>query len=264
MKRILAALLALFASQAHAQITTNPIGGQTTFLPTLVVGQALNVGQTLLFPTPSGGLTIQPVLGQGIFLDDASNGVLQILGAGSSAVNSLYIQNATTGNPVVIGATGSDSNIGIQLIAKGNSPILGFQIINTGGVGALVPMQAGGTSSGTGVLALNGNISGTFSIVGTATGGHAAMTSNTSPTLGVCNGSGSSLSGSDVIGAVTGQTAAATSCTVTFATAFANPPFCVVGGENQAISTYAATASVLTVNFASKAGQQFVYYCFGL
>lgn len=289
MKRIFAALLALLvASPSWAQITTDPIGGQTTQLPNLVIGQTLAVGsqiaigqngvaggtltlngltsgQVNLVATSGGGLAIEATVGQGITLDDGTNAVLQILGAGSSAVNGLYIKNGTTGNPAVIGAAGSDSNIGIQLIAKGNNPFLGFQIINTGGVGALVPMQAGGLNSGTGVMELSGNTSGGFSIVGTPTGGHAAMTSNTTPTLGVCNGSGSSLTGSDMIGAVIGQTTGTpTSCTVTFATAFANPPFCMVTGGNQAITTYTAIASALTVNFPTKTGQTFVYYCFGL
>lgn len=289
MKRLLALLL-LCASPAAAQVTTFPIDSNTLILPNLVVANTLTIGTQFaiganggasgvltlngstsgsasLVATSAGGLSVQPTLGSGIaFNDGPSNTVLTVLGVGASGVNGLYIKDAATGNPAVIGAVGSDTNIGIQMIAKGTSSSLGFQIIQSAS-GGLVPLQAGGTSSGTGTLALSGNTSGEFSIVGTPTGGHAAMTSNTTPTLGVCNGTGSANFGSDVIGSATAKSSgASTQCTVTFATAFANPPFCMVtaSGGFGAISNYTTTASVLTVNFPSTTGQQFVYYCFGL
>ena len=221
-------------------------------------------GNTQLIANATGGLNIQPTLGQGIFLDDNNLTVLQILGAGASAVNGLYVKNATTGNPAIIGAVGTDANIGIQMIAKGTTGNLGFQIINGGGASSLVPMQAGGTSSGTGEVVLSGNTSGSLSMVGTATGGHVAFSSSSTPALGACNGAGSARFGTDTVGAVTGQTTATTSCTITFGTAYASAPFCVVTGETAPPTSYSATASVLTVNFASVGGYQFVYYCFGL
>lgn len=221
-------------------------------------------GNTQLLANSTGGLNIQPTLGQGIFLDDNNLTVLQVLGVGAGAVNGLYVKNAAPGNPAVIGAIGSDANIGIQMIAKGSAGQLGFQIINGGGGSTLVPMQAGGTNSGTGEVVLSGNVSGSLSMVGTPTGGHVAFASSSTPTLGVCNGAGSALFGTDTVGAVTGQTAVATQCTVTFGTAYANPPFCTVSGETAPPTSYSATASVLTVNFSSVTLYKFVWQCFGL
>lgn len=221
-------------------------------------------GNTQFLANSTGGLNIQPALGQGIFLDDSNIAVLQILGAGASAVNGLYVRNSISGNPAIIGALGSDPNIGIQMIAKGTTGNLGFQIINGGGASSLVPMQAGGTNAGTGEVVLSGNTSGSLSMVGTATGGHVAFSSSSTPTLGACSGAGSARFGTDTVGAVTGQTTATTSCTVTFGTAYDNPPFCVVTGETAPPTSYSASTTVLTVNFASVGGYQFVYYCFGL
>ena len=86
------------------------------------------------------------------------------------------------------------------------------------------------------------------------------------PTLtGGCNGAGSSIAtnATDSAGTVTGQTAAATSCTLTFHTAYTNTPFCVVSGQTGAITSYTPATSTLTVNFASTAGFKWTWVCHG-
>ena len=59
MTRILAILLAIIAAEvAWSQVTTNPVGGQTTILPSLVIEGALQAGSLTLanpLPTGSGG-----------------------------------------------------------------------------------------------------------------------------------------------------------------------------------------------------------------
>lgn len=95
--------------------------------------------------------------------------------------------------------------------------------------------------------------------------GHIGISSTGSaPTLtGGCNGAGSSIRGSDVNGEVTGQTSAATTCTVTFGTAFASKPYCVPTGDQSAITSKTVTASSMVVNFASTANFVFGWVCHG-
>jgi hypothetical protein len=93
--------------------------------------------------------------------------------------------------------------------------------------------------------------------------GHIGVTTSGTPTLSVCNGAGSSLSGTDIAGTATSQTAAATQCTVTFATPFLNPPACVIMGYTAQPTTLSAATGQLTINFASANNYKFVWICFG-
>lgn len=85
------------------------------------------------------------------------------------------------------------------------------------------------------------------------------------PTLTAgCNGTGSSVSGTDRSGTVTGSTAAATTCTLTFAQAYAAAPNCVASGLSSPL-TGAITpgTSTLVVNFASTGNFKWTYFCPG-
>ena len=56
------------------------------------------------------------------FMNDQSEEIL-ILDSNATAVNELTIDNAATGSPVVVSATGGDTNIDLQLLAKGTGSI---------------------------------------------------------------------------------------------------------------------------------------------
>jgi hypothetical protein len=94
---------------------------------------------------------------------------------------------------------------------------------------------------------------------------HLSFGQATAPTVSAgCNGAGSSVAGTDFAGTVTGQTAAATTCTVTFGVAFAATPHCVVTGLTSPLTGAVTPATgTLVVNFASTANYKFTYHCAG-
>jgi hypothetical protein len=87
----------------------------------------------------------------------------------------------------------------------------------------------------------------------------------TAPTLtGGCNGAGSSISGTDVAGTVGNQTAAATSCVVTFANSgYTAAPRCTASGQTVAPTSVVSSTTTLTINFASTATAVFNWICVG-
>jgi len=163
-------------------------------------------------------------------------------------VNHLQISGAATTGLSTMQVVGSDANSGILLVAKG---------------AAVVTVAATGGNNGG--ININGGTSGASTINVGATGGHTNITSNATPSLTAgCNGAGSSVSGSDSSGTVTGQTAAATTCTLTFATAYGTTPNCVVSGQNSPLTgAFTPSTATLVVNFASTANYKWSYVCFG-
>lgn len=124
-----------------------------------------------------------------------------------------------------------------------------------------------GTNGGTaGLVQYNGSTSGDATITASATGGHLRRSSSSTPSLtGGCNGSGSSVAGSDIIGIVSGQsTPNATQCVLTFGTAYTVAiPRCLVGGNTAPVTSYSTTMNALTVNFSAAANFIFTYFCDG-
>lgn len=94
---------------------------------------------------------------------------------------------------------------------------------------------------------------------------HLSFTQATAPSVSAgCNGAGSSVAGTDFAGTVTGQTAAATTCTLTFGTTFGATPHCVpVGLSSPLTGVVTPAAGTLVVNFASTANYKFTYHCTG-
>ncbi len=94
---------------------------------------------------------------------------------------------------------------------------------------------------------------------------HLSYVGGVAPTLTAgCNGAGSVVSGNDVSGTITGQTAAATTCTLTFGTAYGAAPNCVAMGQSSPLTGAATPATgTLVVSFASTANYKFSYYCPG-
>lgn len=86
------------------------------------------------------------------------------------------------------------------------------------------------------------------------------------PTLTAgCNGAGSAVDplSTDTAGLITGQTAAATTCTLTFANAYTNAPYCVVSGQQSDTTVMTPGTTTLVVSFASTASMKINYICFG-
>jgi hypothetical protein len=117
-----------------------------------------------------------------------------------------------------------------------------------------------------GTINFSGSTSGSGVISTGATGGHLSLSSSATPSLTAgCNGAGSSVSGSDISGTITGQTAAATTCTLTFGTAYGAAPNCVAMGISSPLTGAATPATgTLVVNFASTANYKFSYFCPGV
>lgn len=96
---------------------------------------------------------------------------------------------------------------------------------------------------------------------------HVSTKQATAPTITAgCNGAGSSVGtgSTDTYGTITGQTTAATTCTITFGTAFANVPHCVTSGQTSPLTgAMTPSTSTLVVNFASTANYKWSYHCMG-
>ena len=104
------------------------------------------------------------------------------------------------------------------------------------------------------IPAAYGNVGSHFLPVGTA------------PTITAgCSGAGSAVDGNstDSAGQIIGSTSAATTCTLTFANAFTNQPYCITSGSQSAILTQTVSTTTLVVTFASTANFKFWYSCFG-
>lgn len=87
----------------------------------------------------------------------------------------------------------------------------------------------------------------------------------TAPTVTAgCNGAGVSVSGTDMAATITGQTAAATTCTLTFGTAYAAAPNCAITGLTSPLTgAITVAAGTIVTNFASTASYKWSYVCHG-
>lgn len=129
------------------------------------------------------------------------------------------------------------------------------------------PSIFGSNGGTTGSIGIFGATSGAATLTTGATGGHLSVVQAGSgtPTLTAgCNGAGSVVSGNDTAGTITGQTAAATSCTLTFGTAYASAPNCVASGQSSPLTgAFTPSTTGIVVNFASTANYKWSYICFG-
>lgn len=82
------------------------------------------------------------------------------------------------------------------------------------------------------------------------------------PVLTSC-GSGSAITGTDYAGII-GTGSGATGCTLTFAVAYANAPFCVIGSQqNASTPAYTRNASTLVLSTGTAASSFYHYICVG-
>jgi hypothetical protein len=99
--------------------SVNLTSGVTGVLPVANGGSgvATSTGSTNVVLSGSPTITT-PVIAQ---INDASGNETLKLASIASAVNEISIENAATGNPVHIRATGGDASVGLHLVAKGAS-----------------------------------------------------------------------------------------------------------------------------------------------
>jgi hypothetical protein len=246
-----AATVPSFLSVAGSPITTSGTLALTysgTALPVANGGTGVTTSTGTTNVVLSGSPTIvTPIIAQ---INDSNGNAELKFSAIASAVNQVTIENASTGNPVHISATGTDTNIGIHLAPKGASGYINVQ----GGVDSTKRFMFnpdGGTTNTRTMLSTSQTVDRTLTLpdatdtlVGKATTdtftnksisgstntlsniGNASLT-NSAITI---NGTSTSLGGSISVGTVTSVTGTS--------------PVVSSGGNTPAISMPAATSSV--------------------
>lgn len=266
MKKTTLALLVLFAAACHApaQRVGLNLGKQNAAI-TLTSGSNNNVaiapnGNTttyLRFSTNSSGSTISGMDASTVtdgdwfvIRNEASTGDLTLTNedTNSTATNRLLTPGAVS---LVINPRGSaiaeyDGTLSRWMVSLGTQAAPTF----TGTVTASGALNVAGTTTTSGAVVTKGNVSANGSAI---------------PVLSSCGTSPSITAGStDFAGNYT-TGSAATTCTITFATAFAVAPTCIITNNTGAatlIPTYSTSTTAITVatDIASTA---YNYVCIG-
>lgn len=227
----------------------------------LITGAAL---QVLSNATVTNGLTI-PTTGT-MDLTVRSGIAAEFVGV-VSGVNFFQFSNGATGSGPGMLATGTDTNVGWGISSKGAGTYFFFSDGFTA-----QQFGIGRVASANRFLSVAGSNGGNPTLSSSAGGvniapsnGHIPLTGGSAPTLTAgCNGAGNAVSGTDAAGTITGQTAAATTCTLTFGTAYSTAPNCVASGQSSPLTgAFTVSASTIVVNFGSTANYKWSYVCFG-
>lgn len=220
--------------------------------------------QNALINVPNSMVPITPTYG--INLANANFGTAAILTKNFAVSPTGQLTSGAAGSGGALTLNGSSSGSGALTVGASGG---GFSMSSSLGITtnlAVGTTAAIGTNGGTaGAVQLNGSTSGDATITASATGGHLRRSSSSTPTLtSGCNGTGSSVVGTDIIGVAGNQTAAATTCTLQFGTAYtAAVPRCLAIGNTGPLTSVTSTMSTLVVTFASTANFIFTYFCDG-
>ena len=113
-------------AQAHSAGVTNVL--------TLPAGSNQELVGTSATQTLSAKTLTEPKFADAGFIADANGNEMVVFQTTSSAVNALEVTNSATGNAIVLGAFGSDSNVDIDLTPKGTGEVnIGASNLNYGG-----------------------------------------------------------------------------------------------------------------------------------
>lgn len=265
--------------QWNATQTSTVTGVQDNFV--INIGTS---GTTILRWSGTSAVTFDGFKCGGADCASGDNGrVLIVINASTSSVNLAFARDAAgsvAGNRIYTESGGSSITIGNGSSATNNAAIFIYDGTSTrwrnvayqsnvisqaetftstlGATNAVTVSGASGslTVSGSGGTTLSGG-----NLLFSSATGHISTVGATTPTLTSCGSSPSpTINGSDVAGRyTTGGTA--TTCTITFAATYTNPPSCIVHAEGTATQpTYTVSATAITVS-VDIAATVYDYHC---
>lgn len=166
--------------------------------------------------------------------------------------------NLFTGDTLLaITGTGKTGNINLTIgaiTASGGIITKGKIRFHDGSEGTANQLWASSDTSGSGHWVAPGSVAFTSHLT----------TSGTAPSLGAC-GTSPSITGNDIAGKVTvGTGGIATSCTITFASAYASAPHCFINNQTTIVAVQAVpstTTLVMNSTLAFTAGAVLDYHC---
>ena len=229
----------------HSQVVTHTLSGGTTSVRAIY---GLEQGTA---NTTAGALTMTAIRGEANVSRSAGAGTLTnngVLGVAANSPVSNYALHA-----IVQGASGSDNrgvqventstssslNYGVHVLVNGVAPTnIGIKIGAVGGTinralecsdgDVVLNSQSGSTTLDGNVIVLGG-LTGSAGLVQLGVGGSREVRlvekHNTQPTFTSC-GSGPTITGADTAMTIVTGTGA-TACTISFVTAWPNPPTCI-------------------------------------
>lgn len=200
----------------------------------------------------------------------AASGALT-LATGTTAQHASGVISMATGNVSAVNQNSGQTNISTGTANSAGLGLSGNLVLTTGTTGngnsGDISLTSGATSgtgnSGNIKLAVGTSSSGTLGVI--LNSAHISST-GTTPAVSAC-GTSPSIVGNDDIGRITvGTGGTATSCTITFSSAWANAPICMVTDETTSkLLTPAPTTTSLVISaiLAFNASDNLSYQCFG-
>lgn len=230
---------------------------------TFLVADASGLARTWTFPNPGGdtsfahiGSTAQTFAGNvtiSTLLELGGSTIGTLRGEGAQTPDAPMLLTGTLANSWIVAEVGdrtfdfahalqTNPTLFVHSASQSTTQWISFTHDQTNGV----------IDAGAGDIVLNDNVSTPAHYKGTGT----------APAVSVC-GTTPSITGSDVAGKVTaGGGGAVTSCTVTFATAYAAAPACVVNNETTSqVMTAATSTTVLTITGVDFQSDVISYLC---